>query len=71
MNIETTITKKSGNDRVRACRVFNVNRKKFSTKEIPDAVVKPTGENIYVMGRYERQPEARCCPPPQSRWRIG
>jgi len=49
MNIETAITKKGGNDKVRACRVFNINRKKFSPKEAPDAVVKFIFEYSHVV----------------------
>jgi hypothetical protein len=37
MNVETTITKKGGNDKVSGCSAIKTNGKKFSPKEAPDA----------------------------------
>jgi len=48
MNAEGAIKKEGGNDKVSGCSAINVNSKKFSPKETPDAVVKLTGEKIFL-----------------------
>jgi len=48
MNVEGAITKKDGNGKGSACKVINIINKKFSTKEVPVAVVKSIFE--YSLG---------------------
>jgi hypothetical protein len=61
MNIETTITKKGGNDKVSGCSAINANRKKFSLKEAPDTVVKLTNKKIFLPRKSNfTHPFSRC-----------
>jgi hypothetical protein len=50
MNVETAITKKGGNGKVRACTTIHVISKKFSTIEAPDAAVIQAGQKIFSHG---------------------